>query len=83
MLASLGDRFSEDPLGFLILGAAIALVFLLVERVLRTLFRRRELEENQYQHRTSNELPRALGGDGQQAVTKLVDDLEPGETIRQ
>ena len=46
MFASMWDRFSEDPGGFLLLGAAIAVVFLVIERVLRTLWRRREMEEN-------------------------------------
>ena len=82
MFASMWERFSEDPGGFLLLGAAIAAVFLILERVLRTLWRRRELEEDQQRHRVANELPRTFETNGSSTALKLEDDVQEGEGVR-
>lgn len=82
MFATMWDRFSEDPWGFILLGLAIAIVFLAIERIFRIVMRRREIEEGSYTHRTANELPRTLAGNGSAAVTKLEDDVEKDEVIR-
>lgn len=82
MYASLWDRFSEDPGGFLVLGLAIAVVFLLLERVLRILFRRRELEEGTYKHRVANELPRTITKGDSATALKMEYDVDESETIR-
>jgi hypothetical protein len=83
MFASLWDRFSEDPGGFLLLGAIIAAVFLLLERLLRLLWRRRELEEDQQRHRVANELPRTFEVNGKATIVKLEDDVQEDEVIKQ
>ena len=82
MLATMWDRFLEDPWGFLLLGVGIAVVFLVVERIFRMLIRRRELEENRYPHRTANQLPRTFEANGQATAMKLADDIEDDEVIK-